>query len=629
MTKGLRLRHLSFHGPARKFATIAFGPGLNVIHGASNTGKSFVIDSIDFMLGGKGPLRDIPERVGYDRILLAMETLEGQQFTLTRSTEGSAFRIYDGLYSEALPEGEGTTLADIHSDRNEENLSAYLLAKLDLSHKRVRRNKRGDTNSLSFRNLARLVIINEEEIIQQRSPLSDGNYTADTTNTSVFKLLLTGVDDSAFATAQSRTPEQQSRSAQLDLLDQLIEGYSRQVKELAGPPDELEAQRERLEQSMRSQGELLSVSETAFKEAAARRRDIARRVEEGRDRLTEITALLERFTLLDAHYRSDTERLCGIEEAGSLFGALGAIVCPFCGAAPEHHRKAECDFDVDKAVAAARSEIRKIEVRRNELAQTIATLRKEAVSFERRMPGLEEQLAAVSGEIERVVSPNLRQLRTAYRQLADKDGEVREALAIYRGLSDLEQRKAALERESEASGDGGNGLSDGDLPSTTADKFSGIVLSTLRDWHFPEIDRVHFEAKTRDLVINGKNRTSFGKGLRAITQAAFTVSLLQYCRQYETPHPGFIVLDSPLLSYREPEGDEDDLSGTDLNSHFYEFLAKLPDDRQVLVVENTDPPADIQASIQTVKFTKIEGVGRYGFFPVDQNASATSLRLDS
>ena len=621
MTKGLRLRHLSFHGPARKRATIAFGVGLNVIYGASNTGKSFIVDTIDFMLGGKGPLRDIPERVGYDQILLAMETLEGHQFTLVRSTEGGAFRLFDGLYSDTLPEGEGKTLADTHSERNDENLSAYLLAKLGLAHRKVRRNKRGDTNSLSFRNLARLVIINEEEIIQQRSPLSDGNYTADTTNTSVFKLLLTGVDDSKLATAQPRTPEEQSRNGQLDLLDQLIESHRRQVKELAGPPDELEAQRERLGDSMRSQGELLAVSETEFKDAATRRRDIARKVEEGRNRLTEITSLLDRFTLLDAHYRSDTERLRGIEEAGSLFGALGASVCPFCGSAPEHHRKAECDFDVDKAVAAAQSEIRKIEVRQSELAQTITTLRKEAVSFERRLPVLEDQLASVSGEIDRVVAPNLRQLRTAYRQLADKDGEVREALAIHRSLSDLEQRKAALEHEADSSGDGGNSLSEVDLPSTTADKFAGIVLSILKDWHFPEIDRVHFEAKTRDLVINGKNRTSFGKGLRAITQAAFTVSLLQYCRQFETPHPGFIVLDSPLLSYREPEGEGDDLSGTDLNSHFYEFLAKLQDDRQVLVIENTDPPADIQLATQAVKFTKIEGVGRYGFFPDNSDPS--------
>jgi hypothetical protein len=230
-----------------------------VVFGASDTGKSFIVDTIDFMLGGKGPLRDIPERTGYDQILLAVETLDDKKFTIVRSTEGGAFRVYDGLHSDKFPDGEGTTLAEAHNDKRDDNLSAFLLAKLDLAHKRVRKNKRGDTQSLSFRNIARLLIINEEEIIQQRSPLSDGNYTADTTNTAVFKLLLTGVDDSALTTVQTRSPEEQSRGAQIELLDQLIEGYTRQVKELAGQKDELEEQREKLERSMASQGELLAV----------------------------------------------------------------------------------------------------------------------------------------------------------------------------------------------------------------------------------------------------------------------------------------------------------------------------------------------------------------------------------
>ena len=59
---GLRLRHLVFHGPDRPPAALEFGPGLNVIYGASECGKSFVVEAIDFMLGGKQQLRDIPER---------------------------------------------------------------------------------------------------------------------------------------------------------------------------------------------------------------------------------------------------------------------------------------------------------------------------------------------------------------------------------------------------------------------------------------------------------------------------------------------------------------------------------------------------------------------------------------
>ncbi len=214
---GLRIRHLAFCGPNREPALVSFEAGLNVIYGASNTGKSFIVDAIDFMLGGKGPLRDIPERVGYDRILLAMETFDGQAFTIQRSANGGAFRIYDGLFSTTAPQGEGAEYAEQHNDRRDDNLSSYLLSKIGLNKKRLRRNKQNDTQSLSFRNLARLVIINEEEIIQQRSPLSDGTYTADTANTSVFKLLLTGVDDSSLVSTSSTKQEDTSREAQIEL----------------------------------------------------------------------------------------------------------------------------------------------------------------------------------------------------------------------------------------------------------------------------------------------------------------------------------------------------------------------------------------------------------------------------
>jgi len=593
---------------------IEFGPGLNVIYGASNTGKSFIVNTIDFMLGGRGPVRDIPERVGYAEVLLAVETLSGEKFTLRRSVEGGSFRVYEGLYSSALPEGDGKTLADQHSDRNEDNLSAFLLSHVGLSGKRIRRNKRGDTNSLSFRNVARLLIVDEEEIIQQRSPLSDGNYIADTPNTATFKLLLTGVDDSALVAAQPKSPEEQSRGAQLDLLDQLIGDYRRQVKELAGPSDELEDQLTRLDETMTSQGEQLAITEAEYRDYAIRRRDAAKKLEDGRNRLGEVTVLLERFTLLESHYRSDIARLGGIVEAGSLFGALSDASCPLCGAAPEHHRQAaDCDGNVDHVIDASRAEMAKIVLRQAELSTTIATLRKEAVAFERRLPSLEQNISALAGVIDRVVAPNLRQLRTSYKTLADKSGEVREALAIHRGLKDLEVRKEQLEKEEDIVGGGAN-QSDVDLSTSTADKFASLVLDILKAWSFPNIERVHFDMKGRDLVINGKNRTSYGKGLRAITQAAFTVGLLEFCRRNDTPHPGFTVLDSPLLSYKAPEGTEDDLRGTDLKDRFYTYLSDMLPDRQILIIENTDPPASVQAAPQALKFTGLAGVGRRGFF---------------
>jgi hypothetical protein len=90
--------------------------------------------------------------------------------------------------------------------------------------------------------------------------------------------------------------------------------------------------------------------------------------------------------------------------------------------------------------------------------------------------------------------------------------------------------------------------------------------------------------------------------------------LLEFCRAYETPHPGFVILDSPLLAYRKPEGTEDDLRGTDLNEQFYNYLADTPDDRQVIIVENTDPPQAIRAKPQVEMLSKNPHSGRYWFF---------------
>ncbi len=131
---GLRLRHLSFHGSDREPAQVDFGPGLNVIYGASETGKSFIVEVIDFMLGGQTPLRTIEQRDGYDRILLSLETVDGEQFTLQRSTEGGAFRMIPGLHTELPVDTEGERiLSDQHSDKSPDNLSSFFAGAMRLS----------------------------------------------------------------------------------------------------------------------------------------------------------------------------------------------------------------------------------------------------------------------------------------------------------------------------------------------------------------------------------------------------------------------------------------------------------------------------------------------------------------
>ena len=146
----------------------------------------------------------------------------------------------------------------------------------------------------------------------------------------------------------NREPEELSREAQLELLDQLLGDYRDRLKELTKSPNELEGQLQKIESSLHQHAEQLSATEAAFQEAAGNRRELRKKLEESRDRRNEVGALQERFSLLDQHYVSDIERLRAIEEGGTLFGVLGPASCPLCGAEPAHHRvNTECDGNID------------------------------------------------------------------------------------------------------------------------------------------------------------------------------------------------------------------------------------------------------------------------------------------
>ena len=120
---GLLLRYLGYFGPDRPAADLSFEPGLNVICGASETGKSFIAESIDFMLGQKDPVRDIGERKGYDRVRLLVESPDWPPLALDRSVEGGHFRAYEEAVTEGAPRTTPKTLRQQHSAARDDTLS--------------------------------------------------------------------------------------------------------------------------------------------------------------------------------------------------------------------------------------------------------------------------------------------------------------------------------------------------------------------------------------------------------------------------------------------------------------------------------------------------------------------------
>lgn len=335
-------------------------------------------------------------------------------------------------------------------------------------------------------------------------------------------------------------------------------------------------------------------------------------------RRAEIHINFGRFEQLQDVYQSDIRRLEAIEEAGFLLGLGGDRDCPFCGATPDHQKHAHNLDEIERARGAAIAEIAKIRRQSVELDAALADLSAEGVQGERELAVAYDGLA----HVERGLS-ELAPAANAAKQQLDQTLSVRDK--VREGLALLEQRQSLQNRRTELAALKPAAKSDKPnlgLSTNAAFEFAQTVSSVLEEWQFPGKRAVSFDETTFDLIIDGKHRRDNGKGVRAITHAAFKVALLLFCRDRQLPHPGFVLLDTPLLTYRDPihskagplSPDEAALSNTSLKDFFFEHLSKNGDTCQFMVIENVDLPSGIEKLGKVEVLTGDPTTGRMGLF---------------
>ncbi|RYE37032.1 MAG: exonuclease, partial [Sphingobacteriales bacterium] len=66
--QGFYIKQISYKGPMEADATLHFEKGLNIVAGASDTGKSFILDTIDYMMGAGKRLEELDELEKFDTL---------------------------------------------------------------------------------------------------------------------------------------------------------------------------------------------------------------------------------------------------------------------------------------------------------------------------------------------------------------------------------------------------------------------------------------------------------------------------------------------------------------------------------------------------------------------------------
>ena len=444
----LTLSHLTFTGANAASVSVDFSPHVTVIHGPSDTGKSFIVDAIDFILGAK-ELKEIPEREGYSRVLLGLELPTGERITLARSVDGGGVSLYraDIRVEPSTPPDE--TLAAKHSAQSAKNISRFLLDQVGLDEKQVRKNARNETHMLSFRDLTRLCLIGETEMQAEEAPGLSGNPVNKTKEVSVLKLLLAGEDDSALTAVPSAQEQKRLRGARQEVVERMLSQLESQLQDVA-EPTELNTQLGKLNRTIDEHSAMLGSLTEQRGQLLLEHNKLQSTNNAQRSEYSDAATLRQRFNLLQQQYESDLARLEMIAEAGNLLGYFRRGTCVFCGAEPaSQHLNVDCEGDTTSFGVSVDSEARKtrgllddlrvtiesLDARTEVLRASITTTRRDALALQKSIEKLDAEMNPGKGNL---------------RDLLSKRSEIEKHLGLYEQVKALEDMIRRIADETEA-----------------------------------------------------------------------------------------------------------------------------------------------------------------------------------
>ena len=608
------LKRLVLCGNNKKNAILNFEEGLNVIAGASDTGKSFAFDCINYGFGSSDTPALPPEAKGYNSVYLELETVNNDVFTIRRDFDdkGNAYWIY-------------SKIEDIHDDtsfekikaesKTDKNISEKILSICGCDYKNLlKKISTGETKKFTFRDFIPLIMVNEGRITQKYSPVhrtSPRGNTLAVSEWTAFQTIVTGEDYVKTSKSESADVIKSRIKGQIQELELLCAELRTEIEELKEAVegtsiDELDKRIEELQTVIDEKKEYLLSKEEEYCL-------LIKRLKEADYEKQRISDNVCKFHLLMENYKSDIERLDFIEEAHNVTEQLLDVECPVCHAISKGVIDAKQKELCHKAIQEKK---RKTKILMADLGATLENAEINKTNIEIENDKLLEDINRLVNDMNESLRPVIDSKLEEIRDLLEKRELWSVMYANDSKIKKYEDRISELESNREKV----TNKSKGNIKDISEEKlvqFSEIVKKMLVSWNFiEEKSDVVFNKENKDFCIDGKRKELFGKGARAIINSAFLIGLMEYCYDNRLCHPGIVILDTPLTTFREKDADTDEKDesvGKDIKMAVYDNLATTCKDYQVIIFENEEPTKDLKNKINYIHFTGNDNVDRQGF----------------
>ncbi|MDP9702407.1 hypothetical protein J2T16_005385 [Paenibacillus intestini] len=598
---------------------VKFFEGLNVISGPTDTGKTYVYQCLKYLLGSNDSPKTIPENKDYsDAYLEIFSYTKDSWITLKREFNTNKIRIYSCAFDRI---NSDTVYISVNTRGSSNLISSKMLEYIGFISKEELRThvKQDKYRKIAFRDFLHFSLIDEKEVIKDKSVLTTGQYTSRTVELNAFFYFLTGKYTS-FLTYLSKLKggKEKKEKPQVDksdyYLDLLINDTQRELDSLNVDDSS---------STISFKEELLFVT-SEIEEQSKLFKESFENIEKLKSKRLMNQELIKRFTLLMDHFKSDLQRLDFILEGGSIISNLGAENCPRCGKKLDDfhndtdHDKAIEDISYEILFSSYSSEKEKIILNINDLNVTIENLEMDNRKINELILLDEKKYTEIKQNIDDQLKPTKDSLQEKINNQIDAK-LIRAKMEYLKNLLN----KLNLQRENlilpikQTVVEGESTSENKEIVDERLVELTKLMNGFLVVMKFPELNpetnNVSFDIKEYDFVINGKARSVYGKGFRSIIYSVFVISLMVYCQKNNLPHTGFVVIDSPLTTYQEAGGDDDeDKIPEELKVRFINTFTNIKDS-QVIILENKFSMNIDNEKINLIKFTKDRRNGRYGF----------------
>lgn len=596
-------KKLTVSGGGHKSSTIDFCPGFNLIIGPSNTGKSFVMDCLDYALGAmpskRRPSKVIDANNGYETITLELQTSNGI-VSLTRKIGANKIDV-----KSDNPTVKTQKYSVSAASKN--NINSVFLSLLGItSDHMVLSSESGKTQKLTWRSMLHLFFIRQPDVARESSPFTIPGWFATTASMSTLLFLLTGKDANNSEEAEDPAIRKAKKKALITYIRSKLDALGAKRSDL-----------ENLTEKYKDVDILKSIEDLKGKmrdihiqieNASAKGQTIISKIYELNGKLSECETVIHSFSILHQQYESDIQRLEFIINGGLVAKQLPHDeVCPFCNS------KITTSPDT-KYINASAAELKRIRLHLEELFTAKNSVEKKKQAILANIKSLESQ----KDEVDSLVSKDLiPQLSSFQKELMDK----MKLVEIASELNTLKQyesqyRKELFDKETEEEPTAVKHKIAAGFDYDLIDGFEQKLRTILKASKIGGSSTAHLNMKSFDIEINGISKIALmGGGFCALfnTIAAYTMS--EYIIEKGGYAPHFFAVDSSLTQLSEPEKK---IKPNAIKNNFVQYLINNALKRQVIMIEQKRrmpfiPTEAPDKGVHVIEFTGDKHEGRYGF----------------